>query len=126
MNCPYCAISNPQQKIVFEHDLVLFTQNPKYQGSLKHSGIIIPKAHRPTLFDLEPEEVVATFKLLYEVKSWMDSTFQPAGYNVGWNCGAIAGQEVMHAYLHVIPRFREEPFAGKGIRALLKSEQNQW
>ena len=30
-------------------------------------------------------------------------------------------------HLHVIPRFTEEPLAGKaGIRTLLKSKANQW
>jgi histidine triad (HIT) family protein len=35
--------------------------------------------------------------LLAEVKRWMDITYQPQGYNVGWNCGAVGGQDVMHA-----------------------------
>ncbi|MDH3377233.1 MAG: HIT family protein [Gammaproteobacteria bacterium] len=126
MNCPFCPITDPHHRIVFERDLVLFTQNSKYQGALKHSGIIIPRAHRATAFDLDRDEVIATFELLYEVKSWMDSNFQPAGYNLGWNCGETAGQQVMHAHFHVIPRFREEPLAGTGIRTMLRSEQNQW
>ena len=55
-----------------------------------------------------------------------DECFAPDGYNVGWNCGAIAGQSIAHAHLHVMPRFRQEPLAGKGIRALLKSDANAW
>ena len=124
--CPYCSIVDPDQGIVFEGDLVLFSQNPKYQGSLKHSGIIVPKAHRPTVFDLTRAEWIATYDLLHEVKSWMDSEFDPAGYNLGWNAGRVAGQEVMHAHLHVIPRFEAEPLAGKGIRSHLKSDANRW
>jgi diadenosine tetraphosphate (Ap4A) HIT family hydrolase len=27
-----------------------------------------------------------------------------AGYNVGFNDGTVAGQTVMHAHIHVIPR----------------------
>ena len=52
--------------------------------------------------------------------------FAPDGYNVGWNCGATGGQEVFHAHLHVLPRFVQEPLAGKGIRAFLKSDANRW
>ena len=58
-----------------------------------------------------------------------DERFAPDGYNVGWNCGAIAGESIAHAHLHVLhvmPRFRQEPLAGKGIRALLKSHANAW
>jgi histidine triad (HIT) family protein len=126
ISCPFCSIEDPNQIIVFERDLVLFSQNVKHQGSLKHSGIIIPKAHRETAFDLTREEWDATYELLQDVRSWMDSNLSPAGYNLGWNCGTVAGQQVAHAHLHVMPRFPGEPLAGQGIRSLLKSEANRW
>ena len=107
-------------------DLVWFVQDTRYQGSLKHSGVIIPVAHRETVFELTEPEVVATFRLLRRVKAWMDAEFAPDGYNGGWNCGRVGGQELFHAHLHVIPRFRQEPLAGQGIRAHLKSEANRW
>lgn len=126
MNCPYCPIRDPEQKIIFENDLVLFLQDERYQGALKHSGVIIPIQHRETVFDLSDAEITATFQLLSRVKKWMDNLFSPDGYNIGWNCGLVGGQEVFHAHMHVIPRFRQEPLAGKGLRSLLKSEANRW
>ncbi|MBA2257868.1 MAG: HIT domain-containing protein, partial [Acidobacteria bacterium] len=72
------------------------------------------------------DEVSAAFQLLAEVKRWMDVTYQPQGYNVGWNCGAVGGPDVMHAHMHVIPRFEQEPYAGRGIRYWLKQEPNRW
>ena len=126
-NCPYCPISNdPGQDILFDREHVLFSQKSTEQGALRHSGIIIPKAHRETVFDLTEKELLATFDLLKEVKAWMDNKFRPEGYNVGWNCGQVGGQSVMHAHMHVLPRFSQEPLAGQGIRSLLKSEQNRW
>jgi histidine triad (HIT) family protein len=124
--CPYCPVTDPEQRVLFRNDLTLFMQNERLQGALKHSGIIIPVAHRETVFDLTEDEILATFRLLAVVKQWMDETFHPAGYNIGRNNGATAGQEVFHAHMHVIPRFREEPLAGKGIRTLLKSDVNRW
>jgi histidine triad (HIT) family protein len=126
MECPYCPIADPVPRVVFQNDLVLFVQDERRQGSLKHSGIIIPVKHRATVFDLTEEEIVATFRLLAVVKRWMDDEFQPAGYNIGWNCGETGGQEVFHAHMHVMPRFTQEPLAGKGIRTLLKSDANRW
>ncbi len=126
MNCPYCPVREPEQKIVFEGDLVLFMQDERYQGALKHSGVIIPIRHRETVFDMNDAELAATFRLLSRVRRWMDDSFSPDGYNIGWNCGPVAGQEILHAHLHVIPRFRQEPLAGKGIRSLLKSDANRW
>jgi len=126
MDCPYCPIRDPEQNVVFESDLVLFLQDERYQGALRHSGVIIPIQHRETVFNLSDAEIAATFQLLTRVKEWMDRRFSPDGYNVGWNCGRIGGQDVFHAHMHVIPRFRQEPLAGKGIRALLKSDANSW
>jgi diadenosine tetraphosphate (Ap4A) HIT family hydrolase len=126
MDCPYCALSDPEARILFRDDLVLFVEDARFQGSLKHSGVIIPIAHRVTVFDLTEAEIVATFRLLAIVKRWMDAEFKPAGYNVGWNCGSTGGQDLFHAHMHVIPRFTQEPLAGKGIRALLKSDANRW
>lgn len=127
MSCLFCDLHEARDhRIVFQNELVLFAHNEKYQGALKHSGVIIPIAHRETVFDLTPEEIQATFRLLHEVKAYMDESFKPDGYNVGWNCGAVGGQQVFHAHLHVIPRFAQEPLAGMGIRTYLKSEANAW
>ena len=52
MRCPYCPMSDPEQKVIFENDHVLFLQNERYQGALKHSGVIIPVQHKETVFDL--------------------------------------------------------------------------
>lgn len=125
MPCPYCPVADPHQRVVFRRDLVLFFQDARYQGALTHSGVIVPIAHRETVFDLTDDEVAATFALLRDVKAWMDAEFAPDGYNVGWNCGRVGGQEVFHAHLHVIPRFRDEPMAGQGIRSALKSDANR-
>ena len=126
MDCPYCSLSASDPRVVVRDELVWFLRDSRYQGALKHSGVIIPVAHRETLFDLTEAEVAATFRLLGRIKLSMDSDLSPDGYNVGWNCGRVGGQEVFHAHLHVIPRFRQEPLAGQGIRSHLKSEANRW
>jgi histidine triad (HIT) family protein len=71
------------------------------------------------------EEITAAFRLLNEVKSSIDHRFKPDGYNVGWNCMEVGGQTVAHVHLHVIPRYKDEPMAGKGIRHHLKQAENR-
>jgi histidine triad (HIT) family protein len=126
MNCPFCPSAELDAQVVFRNELALFVVDERHQGALRHSGVLVPLRHVESPFDLTEAEVLATFRLLAVVKAWMDERFAPDGYNLGWNCGATAGQEVFHAHLHVMPRFRREPLAGKGIRALLKSEANAW
>lgn len=126
-DCALCNLSaNPDQKIVFRNETVLFLQNAKEQGALLGSGIIIPVRHAETVFNLTQDEVYATFALLKHVKAWMDETYHPDGYNVGWNCGEVGGQRDMHAHMHVIPRFRQERYAGCGMRYWLKQPENRW
>ena len=124
--CPFCSPQIYHDKIadvVLENDLCLFISG--VQAVLNGSGMIIPRAHRETLFDLTQKEWAATYLLLHEAKALIDSRMQPDGYNIGWNCQSVGGQTVFHAHLHVIPRFADEPLAGRGIRWWLKQEINR-
>lgn len=122
--CPFCDQDELATGATgIENDLCVFVAWPA--EVLPGSGLIIPRAHRATVFDLTAEEWQATYELLQRVKLQLDETMEPAGYNVGWNCGDVGGQEVFHAHLHVIPRFADEPLAGRGIRYWLKQESNR-
>lgn len=129
MTCPFCLVISGEVKghagsqVVLENEHCLFLQEP--QPVLIGSGVIIPREHRETVFDLTGDEWAATLSLLMRVKAFLDATYQPQGYNVGWNSGRVAGQEIFHAHLHVIPRYADEPLAGKGIRYWLKQPRNQ-
>ena len=123
MNCPFCPPKVNDNAILLENDLSLFIDLK--HSILQGSGIIVPKAHRESTFDLTTEEIISTFSLLTEVKALLDTKYDPQGYNLGWNCGVVAGQTVFHAHLHVIPRYASEPKAGKGIRYWLKQESNR-
>ena len=125
--CPFCVWSNdPAQHLVRRNRLAAFLQSDATQGALIGSGVIVPIRHAETVFDLTADEVAETFSLLGEVRAWMEEQYHPDGYNLGWNCGRLAGQEIMHAHMHVIPRFAQEPFAGRGIRFWLKQDANRW
>ena len=124
MICPFCDLeSNTRQEIILENDLCLFLQEP--QEVLIGSGIIIPKEHKESVFDLTEKEWQATFSLLQLVKEIIDEKYKPNGYNIGWNIGSVAGQEVLHVHLHIIPRYIDEPLAGKGIRYWFKQLSNK-
>ena len=123
MKCPFCDPQVEFEPIVGrnEHSIAIDMRHKILVGS----RIIVPREHRTTPFDLTEVEVTATFELLRTTKAEVDSSLSPDGYNVGWNCGSVAGQGVEHVHLHVIPRFRDEPLAGKGIRYWLKQQDNR-
>ena len=118
--CPLC---NPGETLVLENEHCLFLQEP--HAVLVGSGIIVPRMHRPNVFDLTPAEWAATYDLLQEVRAKLVREHAPVGFNVGWNIGSVAGQEIDHAHLHVIPRHADEPYAGRGIRHWLKQPENK-
>ena len=120
--CPFCPSGINSEHVILENEFCVFLRIR--QPVLVGSGVIVPRAHRETVFDLSGDEVAATFRLLTQVKQLTDREYSPAGYNVGWNCGDVAGQEIFHAHLHVIPRFEDEPLAGRGMRFFLKRVDN--
>ncbi len=109
---------------MLENDLCLFASSED-EELLRGSGVIVPKAHGPTVFDLTPAEIGATFDLLRATRPALDERYGPDGFTIGWNCYAAAGQAVPHAHLHVLLRFADEPKAGMGIRWPLRQRDNR-
>ncbi|MFC0524450.1 HIT family protein [Pontibacillus salicampi] len=125
-SCPFCNIvEDDDQQIVMETHFLYFLQKQSEQEVLTGSGVIIPKEHRQTLFELTDEEWQETFKLLHQVKGLLGEKWNPDGYNVGWNVFSSGGQSIAHAHLHIIPRFKDEPYAGKGMRYWIKQPKNR-
>ena len=122
-DCPFCLeTSRPCGDILITHDHAYLITNP--DPVLQTSLMIIPLRHVETPFDLNRAEWKATKELLDEAKVWLDEQ-GAEGYTVGWNVGAVAGQHVPHAHLHVIARFSDEPLAGQGLRHALKQPGNR-
>lgn len=76
--------------------------NPVSKGHM----IFAPKRHVSTLFETTQEERTAIFELIEKAKSDLDKKYKPDGYNILVNCGEVAGQSVMHAHVHLIPRYK--------------------
>lgn len=95
-------------------------------GVLPGSGIIVPKAHRASPFDLTSEEWAATHELLLRAKAIQDELLAPDGYFLSWTSfpGSAEGVPAMHAHLHVVPRFDDEPRRDGGGRVGIKGADN--
>jgi diadenosine tetraphosphate (Ap4A) HIT family hydrolase len=87
--------------------------------------LIIPRRHVSSWFDLTADEHAAVSELIGSAKEHLDMMYSPAGYNIGVNCGEAAGQTVMHAHLHLIPRYAGDvPNPRGGIRAVIRAKQD--
>lgn len=87
--------------------------------------MVLPRAHRPTVFDLTPAEWAATRDLLNRARELIAGRHSPDGWNVGWNVFPVGGQSIPHAHCHLVPRYGDEPLAGRGIRWWIKDPSNR-
>ncbi len=116
--CVFCEQFISKKKPLLENELSVayFDEFPVSKGHI----LIITKRHVATFFDITSEEQRAIIELLNECKKYLDVEYCPDGYNVGLNCGKLAGQSVMHVHMHLIPRYKgdvENPHGG--IRAII-------
>ena len=122
MECVFCDIIKDNKEVIFESDLCVafFDSHPVSVGHM----LIIPKRHCETYFELTKEEMNDMFLLSKRIKEYLNQEYQPDGYNVGFNCKEAAGQTVMHAHMHVIPRYKgdvENPRGG--VRKAVSSKK---
>lgn len=123
-DCLFCQIARQERKVEvfakFEHCFVIKDQYPVSNGHI----LIIPHEHTENWFTAKEEVRLDIMKALRLMKERLDIEYNPHGYNMGANCGEVAGQSVMHLHLHLIPRYRgdmEDPKGG--VRGVIPSKQ---
>lgn len=100
--CIFCS-PDIQSRIVATYGTV-FAVKDKYPVTPGHL-LIIPYRHTEDYFSMTQEERRDAEELLRVLRSKvLEEDRSVAGFNVGMNCGASAGQTVMHAHIHLVPR----------------------
>lgn len=100
-NCPFCKFESTKRIVASnEYAFAFLTNIPIVPGHL----LISPLRHVETLEDMSSEEIAAIFALLEMVKTGLKAALGTEGFNFAWNEGKIAGQNVSHFHLHVVPR----------------------
>lgn len=109
--CPFCIEAASGEHVVAECGTVvaIADSEPVAEGHL----LIVTRRHTEDLFSMTDREHADAMKLagmLRERATGADAAI--TGFNVGANCGASAGQRIMHAHIHFIPRRDEAPMKG--------------
>jgi diadenosine tetraphosphate (Ap4A) HIT family hydrolase len=99
--CPFCVPSGDE---IVARNPLCYARWDRFPVSLGHL-LIMPFRHTPDYFSLTDEEKQAMVSLIDECRKIIDENFRPAGYNIGYNVGTVAGQTVMHCHCHFIPRY---------------------
>lgn len=90
--------------IVYEDDVVLafLDIHPVRKG---HT-LVIPKEECVNILDAKPEVLGHMMIVAQKVANALMKTTEAKGINIHMNNGHEAGQDVPHAHIHVIPRFK--------------------
>ena len=102
-SCIFCFIKDEKREIILENEFAFstFDANPVTKGH----ALIIPKRHIEGFFELTKKEKDSIDELILQTYHLINEKYSPDGYNIGVNCGEVAGQTVMHVHIHLIPRY---------------------
>lgn len=107
-DCLFCKIVRgevPSQNVFESDDVLAFVDiNPVNPGHI----LIIPKAHHENCDQTPDEAMAAVMAVARKVGAAALKATGAQGYNVGINCGTVAGQVIMHTHVHVMPRFPDD------------------
>lgn len=121
--CPFCHL--PPASIV-EHNQHAVAFRDRYPLAPGHM-LIVPRRHVASLFDLDPEELACVWSLVAQVRRTLAANLAPDAFTVGLNDGIAAGQTIMHAHVHVIPRWAGDVADPRGgIRWVIPARAPYW
>ena len=122
-HCPFCSL--PAERVIQKSGFAVVIRD-SFPVSPGHT-LIIPKRHVASFFNVTDAERTDLMSLLAAARDNLDREFRPAGYNIGINDGAAAGQTVPHLHIHLIPRYegdRDDPRGG--VRWVLPDKAAYW
>ena len=111
----------PKNRIIYQGDFFFLIKDiyPVSQGHI----LIITNKLKVDYFQLSELEKKELPKMIDKAKELIEEDFEPDGYNIGMNCGEVAGQSVMHFHCHVIPRYKGDMKDPKGgVRHCIKGK----
>lgn len=106
--CVFCAIAKGEApaSIVYRDDAVMAFMDIR-PSNLGHV-LVVPLEHQVSILDMDEEETAARMLRVGRqiAVALKDSGVQMDAFNLFLADGEVAGQEVFHVHLHVVPRFR--------------------
>ncbi len=101
--CPYCS---PQQQVILENEYsyAILSNSPISKGH----GLVIPKRHVASYFDLTVDEQIACQLTLNRLKKIIDEEYAPEGYSVNINMNALAVLRVDHVGIELVARYKAD------------------
>ena len=120
---PFCAVDRQRSLAETDHAIAFPDAYPVTDG---HS-LVVPRKHVASTYELSDLEQIAVWELVAEPRQRLLTRDHADGFNIGLNDGPAAGQTVMHAHVHVIPRRKGDvPGPRGGIRWIVADRAKNW
>ena len=104
--CIFCAISEGKvdSKMIYSDDFIMAVLdiNPANKGHV----LVFPRKHVQVLGQLNDDEVMHLFKIVNKIATAIFENLKAEGTNIFLANGAVAGQNMPHVIVHVIPRYQ--------------------
>jgi ATP adenylyltransferase len=102
---PGCIFCDPEPELLVhtgERALVVMNKYPYASAHL----MVAPRRHVGDYLELESAEAAEIHDLTARALRALRTAYGPAGFNLGWNLGRIAGAGIVdHVHQHVVPRW---------------------
>lgn len=122
-NCPFCRQTPASVWLESTSAFALWDRFPISEG---HT-LVVPRCHVASLFDLPVFELASVWEFVARVRGELAARFQVDAFNIGLNDGRVAGQTVMHAHIHVVPRRDGDMFDPRGgVRRVIPEKADYW
>ncbi|MFG3441137.1 HIT family protein [Nonomuraea sp. NPDC047897] len=122
--CKFCDIIQNGTEAHMRHgSVVLFPD--AYPVSPGHH-VVAPIRHVVDFFDMSEKETHDLWEALHRLRAeLLREDPKIDGFNVGTNCGIAAGQTILHAHVHLIPRrFGDTSNPRGGVRGVIPEQQS--
>ena len=117
MECLFCRIvagEIPSRRVYADDAAIAFLDiNPWHVG---HT-LVIPRRHVDGLLD-DPTGLAEIAPAIAATSALLVDRLRADGLNLLSSSGAVAGQEVFHLHVHLVPRYSRRP----GLRELMVKE----
>jgi diadenosine tetraphosphate (Ap4A) HIT family hydrolase len=121
--CPFCEPDADRVWLQNSIGLVLWDAFPVTEG---HT-LVVPRQHVASIYELSPDHQAALWALVAEARNRLATDQHPDDFNIGLNDGLAAGQTIMHAHIHIIPRREGDVDDPKGgVRWVIPDKARYW
>ncbi|GAA2205954.1 HIT family protein [Nonomuraea monospora] len=115
-DCVFCDIAagrSPSYRVLAdEHTVAFLDRRPAAPG---HT-LVVPRVHARDVWEISEASHGEVAGMVHRVAALLRTALAPDGVNVRHNSGAVAGQDVFHYHVHVVPRWHDD-----GLRAAWSS-----